>query len=122
MPSLTVSEPAAVAMATRKLTTRLDPVQSAGPRVWGYARVSTDMQADSGISLDEQQRKIEARCAENGWWLERVYIDAGVSGSVPLGLRPEGEKLLRIVRPGDVVCAAKLDRMFRSAEIISGAA
>ena len=27
---------------------------------------------DSGISLNEQQRKIEARCLENGWHLERV--------------------------------------------------
>jgi hypothetical protein len=25
--------------------------------------------------------KIEARCVENGWQLEHVYIDAGVSGS-----------------------------------------
>jgi DNA invertase Pin-like site-specific DNA recombinase len=80
-----------------------------------YARVSTDQQRDSGISLDEQQRKIEGRCLENGWNLERIYVDAGISGSTPLGRRPEGAKLLAAVRPGDVVVAAKLDRMFRSA-------
>jgi hypothetical protein len=40
-------------MATRKLTTPRADVQ----RAWGYARVSTDQQADSNISLDEQQRK-----------------------------------------------------------------
>ena len=98
-------------MATRKLTTTINPVQ----RAFGYARVSTDMQADSGISLDEQRRKIEARCSENGWNLEWIYVDAGVSGSTPLGHRPEGAKLLATVRPGDVVIAARMDRCFRSA-------
>jgi DNA invertase Pin-like site-specific DNA recombinase len=99
-------------MATRQLRPSSESVQ---PRAWGYARVSTDQQRDSGISLYEQQRKIEARCIENGWTLERVYVDAGVSGSTPLARRPEGVKLLRAVQPGDVVIAAKMDRMFRSA-------
>jgi putative DNA-invertase from lambdoid prophage Rac len=84
-------------------------------RVFGYCRVSTDRQADSGISLDEQERKIEARCRENDWHLEHVYVDAGVSGSTPLGKRPEGARLLAAVRPGYIVIAAKMDRMFRSA-------
>ena len=102
-------------MATRKLiTTRID-VQPAAQRAWGYIRVSTDQQRDSGISLDEQQRKIEARCAENGWNLEHVYVDAGISGSTPLGQRPEGARLLRVAQPQDVVIVAKLDRAFRSA-------
>ena len=39
----------------------------------------------------------------------------GVSGSTPLRRRPEGAKLLGVVAPGDVVIAAKMDRMFRSA-------
>ena len=102
-------------MATRKLiTTRID-VQPAATRAWAYIRVSTDHQRDSGISLDEQQRKIEARCIENGWSLEHVYVDAGISGSTPLARRPEGARLLRAVQAGDVVIAAKMDRMFRSA-------
>jgi putative DNA-invertase from lambdoid prophage Rac len=84
-------------------------------RVFGYCRVSTDRQADSGISLDEQERKIEARCVEQDWRLEHVYVDAGVSGSTPLGKRPEGARLLAALRPGDVVIAAKMDRCFRSA-------
>jgi DNA invertase Pin-like site-specific DNA recombinase len=77
--------------------------------------VSTQEQADSNISLDEQQHSIAARCAENRWNLERVCVDAGISGSTPLARRPEGAKLLAAVRPGDVVIAAKLDRMFRNA-------
>ena len=99
-------------MATRQVRPSSETVQ---PRAYGYCRVSTDQQRDSGISLDEQQRKIEARCIENGWSLEHVYVDAGISGSTPLSRRPEGARLLRAVQAGDVVIAAKMDRMFRSA-------
>jgi hypothetical protein len=42
--------------------------------------VSTDQQRGSSISLDEQQRKIGAGCLENGWSLERVYVDTGGPG------------------------------------------
>jgi putative DNA-invertase from lambdoid prophage Rac len=91
------------------------PPLPGGPRVYGYCRVSTDRQADSGISLDEQERKLEARCQENGWHLEHVYVDAGVSGSTPLAKRPQGARLLSALRPGDVMIAAKMDRCFRSA-------
>ena len=102
-------------MATRKLTTTRIDVQPGALRAWAYTRVSTLEQADSNISLDEQQHRIAARCVENRWTLERVYVDAGISGSTPLARRPEGAKLLAAVRPGDVVIAAKLDRMFRNA-------
>jgi DNA invertase Pin-like site-specific DNA recombinase len=79
-------------MATRRLKPSSNSPQPPAQRAWGYARVSTDQQRDSGISLDEQRRKIEARCSENGW-----------------------HKPLGVVAPGDVVIAAKMDRMFRSA-------
>src|SRR4051794_24607648 len=102
-------------MARKRLNTRTDTLQPGARRAFGYVRVSTGMQADSGLSLDEQQVKIRARCLENAWALEHVHIDAGVSGSTPIGKRPEGAKLLAAVRPGDVVVAAKMDRMFRSA-------
>jgi hypothetical protein len=76
-------------MATKYNRAPSDQVQH-GPRVYGYCRVSTDRQADSGISLDEQERKIEARCLEQGWRLEHVYVDAGVSGSTRSARRRTG--------------------------------
>ena len=85
-------------MAIQKLPAKPSEQPSA-PRAWGYVRVSTDQQADSGLSIDEQKVKIEARCLENGWRLERIFVDAGVSGGISLGLRPEGKKLLGVVRP-----------------------
>jgi DNA invertase Pin-like site-specific DNA recombinase len=83
--------------------------------VYSYARVSTERQAEEGVSLDEQQRRIDGQALMEGWTIGRRFIETGISGSIALGERPEGAKLLALLKPGDIVVAAKLDRMFRSA-------
>ena len=83
--------------------------------IYGYCRVSTDRQAEEGESLGAQQRTIEGYALMHGLTLDHIYVERGVSGSKPLGTRPEGSKLLATLSPGDVVIAPKLDRMFRSA-------
>jgi putative DNA-invertase from lambdoid prophage Rac len=83
--------------------------------VYGYARVSTVQQADEGESLDVQQRVIAGYATMQGLAVDRVFVERGVSGSKPLGDRPQGAGLLAVLRPGDVVITPKLDRMFRSA-------
>lgn len=50
-----------------------------------------------------------------GLGVDRVFVERGVSGSVPLSERGEGAALLAGLKAGDVVITAKLDRMFRSA-------
>jgi putative DNA-invertase from lambdoid prophage Rac len=82
--------------------------------IYGYARVSTIDQAENGVSLDGR-RRIEGRCMEECWQLSEMFIEKDVSGSMPLALRPEGGRLLGMLKPGDIVIAAKLDRVFRSA-------
>src|SRR3954452_23649024 len=84
-------------------------------RVYGYARVSTAEQADEGSSLDSQRQQITGYAMMKGWTVDGFFIEAGVSGSVPLAERPEGQRLLAVVKPGDVIVTPKLDRMFRSA-------
>src|SRR5215471_16873646 len=83
--------------------------------VYGYVRVSTDRQADDGESLGTQKRIIEGYAMMNGLALDRIFVERGVTGSKPLGERPEGARLLFVLNAGDVVITAKLDRMFRSA-------
>lgn len=82
----------------------------------GYSRVSTDEQAN-GTSLEEQKRCIQGLALVRGvgGFDVQLYEDAGVSGAIPLRFRPAGSELWAAVRPGDIVCASKLDRMFRSA-------
>src|SRR6202034_331735 len=86
-----------------------------GCHCYGYARVSTVQQADEGESLDAQQRQLAGYAQMHGLAIDKVFVERGVSGSKPLGDRPQGSALLAVLRPGDVVITAKLDRMFRSA-------
>jgi hypothetical protein len=79
------------------------------PKVFGYARVSSQDQAENGVSLAEQERRIRGRALEQGWTLEHIFVEEAVSGSIPLDERPQGSRLLRTVQPGDVVICAKLE-------------
>lgn len=83
--------------------------------VYGYCRVSTVRQADEGESLEVQRRQIDGYAQMQGLALDRVFVERGISGSKPLTDRPQGAALLAILKPGDVLITAKLDRMFRSA-------
>ncbi len=93
--------------------------QSASPtgtgRCYGYCRVSTVAQADEGESLDVQQRVLQGYATMHGLTIDKAFVERGVSGSKPLGDRPQGAALLAVLQPGDVVITPKLDRMFRSA-------
>src|SRR5580698_432645 len=82
---------------------------------YGYCRVSTARQVSEGESLDVQRRQIEGYAHMHGLTLREVAIEEGVPGSVPVQERPKGGPLLAKLRKGDIVIAAKLDRLFRSA-------
>jgi DNA invertase Pin-like site-specific DNA recombinase len=76
--------------------------------------VSTEKQADFGVSLEAQEAKIRAMAAVQGADLMEVIIDAGESAESLK--RPGMERLLSLVDAGavDVVIIAKLDRLMRS--------
>ena len=82
--------------------------------VYGYVRVSTIKQAD-GESLTVQTRQLEGYALQHGFTLEATLSEEGVSGSIPLSQRPVGGPLLDLLGRGDILIAAKLDRLFRSA-------
>jgi putative DNA-invertase from lambdoid prophage Rac len=83
--------------------------------IYGYCRVSTLKQADEGESLDVQRRQIEGYAHMHGLTLTEVLVEGGVSGSVPVEERPVGGQLFARLQRSDIVIAAKLDRLFRSA-------
>lgn len=82
-------------------------------RAFGYCRVSSEKQAVEGDSIAVQRGMIEAICALEGYSLSGMFVEPGVSGSVPFAEREQGAALLAQVRKGDVVIALKLDRAFR---------
>jgi DNA invertase Pin-like site-specific DNA recombinase len=85
--------------------------------VVAYVRVSTEEQAQEGVSLDAQEARIRGYCQMRGLDLIEVVIDAGVSAGKPLATREGGQRLLELVRSKKVssVVALKLDRLFRNA-------
>ena len=80
----------------------------------GYVRVSTDKQADHGVSLEAQSEKIRAMAVVQGAELVEIIVDGGESAK-SLN-RPGMERLLQAVDRGEVeaVIIAKLDRLTRS--------
>ncbi len=83
---------------------------------YGYVRVSSAEQAgDDRTSLDTQRRKVAAVGELAGLRVARVFEEPGVSGGTALAERPGGRELLAVLRPGDTVIVAKLDRAFRNA-------
>jgi len=80
----------------------------------GYVRVSTDKQADRGVSLDAQAEKIRAMAVVHNSELLDIIVDGGESAK-SLN-RPGMERLLALVDTGEVqtVIIAKLDRLTRS--------
>jgi DNA invertase Pin-like site-specific DNA recombinase len=84
------------------------------PAIYGYIRVSTDAQRKYGLSLDAQRERITRWAQDRGARVDRWFIDGESARKVPLVERKEGKLLAHVVRPGDLVVATKLDRMFRS--------
>jgi putative DNA-invertase from lambdoid prophage Rac len=84
-------------------------------RTFGYIRVSTAEQATNGDSLDTQRNQILGYAMMKGWQVDEVFVEPGVSGSIPFAERPQGQRLLASIHKGDAMVTPKLDRMFRSA-------
>lgn len=57
-----------------------------------YIRVSTEKQAEQGMSLAEQERSLTAFCSRSGDTIVETFIDAGVSGRTDL--RPEFQRMI----------------------------
>ena len=74
--------------------------------IYGYARVSTKMQARDGNSLESQEEALRANGASI------IYKDAFTGTTTD---RPEFDKLMSNIKPGDTMVVTKLDRIARSA-------
>src|SRR5687768_8592829 len=85
----------------------------------GYVRVSTDKQAEFGVSLEAQEAKIRAMATVQGAEIVELIVDGGESAK-NLN-RPGMERLLALVdeRKVETVIIAKLDRLTRSVKDLS---
>ena len=78
----------------------------------GYIRVSTDGQAQDGVSLDAQRAKIEAWAMLNDYELAAVHVDAGISGKNCN--RPGLQDALADCKKGSALVVYSLSRLSRS--------
>ncbi len=80
----------------------------------GHVRVSTDRQAEHGVSLEAQESKIRAMSTIHSAELLEVIVDGGESAE-SLN-RPGVQRLLALINSGQAqaVIVAKLDRLTRS--------
>jgi len=80
----------------------------------GYCRVSTQQQAEEGVSLEAQKAKIAAWCLANDATLGQVFVDAGISGK-RADNRPELQSALNAVTASKgVLVVYNLSRLARS--------
>src|SRR4051794_1756678 len=86
----------------------------------GYVRVSTERQADRGISLEAQEAKIRAMATVQGTDLVDVIVDGGESAKFLK--RPGFQRILAMIAAGEIqaVIVAKLDRLTRSVKDLCG--
>ena len=82
-----------------------------------YIRVSSQRQADEGVSLDAQKRRILDYANFKNIPLDEndIIIEKGVSGGIPLWDRPRGRTLKRKLASGQYqhLISMKIDRLFR---------
>jgi site-specific DNA recombinase len=78
----------------------------------GYVRVSSEEQADKGISLEAQQAKIRAWADLNGYDQIEVYSDPGVSGKALVN-REGVQAALKAVQQRDALVVYSLSRLSR---------
>src|SRR5262245_49802939 len=83
-------------------------------RAFGYCRVSTDMQAQFGFSLEAQQNQIAAYARAYDYEVIGFYVDHDSAKNVTG--RPEYQKMIAEVDKGKVefIISTALDRFSRS--------
>lgn len=79
----------------------------------GYIRVSTEQQANEGVSLEAQRAKIEHWCKANDYELVNVYVDAGISGK-SMDKRAGLLDALKSLKKGMALVSYSLSRLARS--------
>lgn len=79
-----------------------------------YIRVSTDEQVKEGYSISAQLQKLKAFCVSQGWEVEGIYADEGISAKDMN--RPQLKKMIKDIENEKINCVLvyRLDRLTRS--------
>jgi site-specific DNA recombinase len=88
------------------------------PRVALYSRVSSEEQANEGVSIDAQRAALKAYATGMNGEIFDEYVDGGYSGGTDD--RPAFKRLIRDAREErlDIIAVCKLDRFFRNLRLL----
>ncbi len=105
-------------MSSKKIPKTEPIVKQQTTRIGIYERVSSQEQAQHGVSLDEQSERLELLAKIEGWTVYDHYRDEGITGGTDK--RPQLQRLLADARAGriDLVVCTKLDRFFRNTRLL----
>ena len=83
-----------------------------------YCRVSSQEQAEHGVSLDDQRERLESWAGIKGYQIIHTYIEEGEFGWNDN--RPQLRNLLLDARSGmfDILAVTKIDRFFRNQRLL----
>ncbi|MFH1925756.1 MAG: recombinase family protein [Chloroflexota bacterium] len=83
-----------------------------------YTRVSSQEQAQHGVSLAEQKERLEAWAKMEGWEVANIFTDEGYTGGTDN--RPDLQRLMHDAKAGlfNIVAVTKIDRFFRNARLL----
>ena len=81
-----------------------------------YDRVSTDLQVETGLSLDTQKELLTEYAVSHGYEIVDYYADEGLTARKKLQNRKDFQRLLDDVQQDkiDLILVTKLDRWFRN--------
>jgi site-specific DNA recombinase len=87
--------------------------------VAAYLRVSTEMQARSGLGRGAQLAKVEAMATVKGWPAPTLYVDDGLSGAKESRDRPALAQMMAAAAAGeiDAIIINSIDRLARKARL-----
>ena len=66
-------------------------------KVYGYARISKDEDKSNYGSIETHKNIINEYATENGWKVEKIFIDDDISGYIPIEDRPAFNELYELV-------------------------
>ena len=87
-----------------------------GKRVALYTRVSTEDQANHGVSLEAQRERLIEYAQEHEMKIVGIYTDDGISARKKYSRRPALCSIIEDIKAGkiDIILFIKLDRWFRN--------
>ncbi|MBI2857644.1 MAG: recombinase family protein [Chloroflexi bacterium] len=102
---------------TNSLSLHSDTVKT-NPRAALYTRVSSQEQAQHGVSLPEQLERLNLWAKMEGWEVAGIYTDEGYTGGGDN--RPDLQRLLHDAKAGgfNLVLVTKIDRFFRNTRLL----